>query len=168
MAAHTHLRNTGTTQRHIYVWRDSSLCATWLRDIAKRWLRTLSHVMWTTHMCDMFQSYMCDATYIYVWHDSAHTTKWPCAHTHTITKHLGTWLTYVTWLIHKCNVTHATWLRKHCTVAAHSSMCDATYSHAWHDSTIDLWHDSFICVTRRREPCAKRPCTRTKQGRPKK
>ena len=70
---------------------------------------------------------MCDMTRSHVWHDS---------------------FTYVTWLIHMCDMTRfscVTWL---------IHMCDMTHSHVWHDSFLmsdmthsHMWHDSFTCVT---------------------
>jgi len=69
-------------------------------------------------------------------------------------------ISYSTWLIHTCAVTHsyATWLIHTCDVT-HSyakwliHTCDVTHSYAaWLIHTCDVthsyvWHDTFICVT---------------------
>jgi len=103
----------------------------------------------TTH-CNTLAPHMCQwqkskwlsklnkAHSTYVWHDSSRCVTW------LIHTYLKWCVTYVTWLIHSCDMGHAT----PATHMWHDSfdICDMTHStyvwHMWHDS-FDMWHDSF-------------------------
>ena len=154
LITHAHLM-----QKHAHVRLDSCTCAT-----CEGVLRLCPHMWGLT--CEAWLLHLCDITHSHLWHVDetchTHTHKhmwrspvdeshiphvWPwlihmCGHdsfiwvamTHTHMWHDS--FTYVTWLIH---------------------MCDMTHSHMWHDSfTYVTWlvdrsfphvrHDSFTCV----------------------
>ena len=116
-----------------------------LHELQESWLIHICDLTRFIHICDVTHSHMRhdsslwgasvvqeisrDMTHSYVWHDS-----------------LGVWhdlFTYLTWLIHMCDMTH-------------SHMYDKTQSYVWHDSFTyvtwlihirdvthsQMWHDS--------------------------
>jgi len=116
---------------HSCVWRDSSICGTWLIHM---WDMTHSFVCHDSFICVTRLIHMCDMTQSYVWRDSfmcvtrlIHVcgitpvmTRWCAWHdpimwhgsfvcenmTHLYVQWLirVTWL--ITWLIHMCDMTH--------------------------------------------------------------
>ena len=97
---------------HLYVWRDSFICETWL-----------------IHMCDI--------THSYVWHESFLCVTLlihVCVLTHLCTAHRESFIC-VTWLIHMWNVTHSyVWHVSFICVTWVILMCDIPHSYVCIDS----------------------------------
>jgi len=127
-----------------YAWHDSVICLTWLIHMCDM---IRSHVRYDSFMCAVNHSYTHTAVFEFlhecVWNDLVLRVVWPghtCDMTHSYVWY--DWFICVTWLIHKCDVTHP---------HTHTTVFKLLHECVRHDSLecvtwlIHVWHDAFMC-----------------------
>jgi len=116
---------------HLYVWHDSSICATWL-----------IHVRDTTPMCDITSYlrllleaiYMCDMTHSYKWHDSFICVTWPLHMCDMTPSYV--WHNFI--LVVTARGHSYVWHDSFICVTRLIHMCDTTHSYVWHESFMSV------------------------------
>jgi len=150
---------------HLYVWRDSLICVTWhiyVCDMTHSYVWRVYWYVWRdSFMCVRWLIHMCDVTHWYVWRDTFMCVIWlihmcdgelwrihMCDICVTYLRDMSDSFTCATWLVHMLHTTHS------CVWEGEVWLIDMCYM-----SRLYVWHDWFICVTRRIHTCNGQVCS---------